>query len=71
MTVSATVIEDILFAVRCSKSKCQQDITKNVVPKWSWLNKCISSEMRTTHDVMLIATFDITTDICFKNAGVP
>ena len=23
--------------------------------------------MRTTHDVMLIATFDITTDICFKN----
>ena len=22
--------------------------------------------MRTTHDVMLIATFDITTDICFK-----
>ena len=23
--------------------------------------------MRTTHDVMLIATFNITTDICFKN----
>lgn len=26
--------------------------------------------MRTTHDVMLIATFDITTDICFKYATV-
>ena len=26
--------------------------------------------MRTTHDVMLIATFAITTDICFKYATV-